>query len=251
MSARFYPIAFFARLQQGLVLLLAAAACLLAASAARADDDFLDPSVAFKFSARMDGPKTAVVTYQIADGYYMYRERFHFSAAGAKLGEPQIPAGKVHFDENFGKNVETYHNSVTIRIPVEGSGPFTLTSVGQGCADKGLCYPPQEATAQLVAAGGAAMAGSTIPIGGQGAGDGVGPAMSTPAASPAAPSVPADTAASAAATAPAPAAPAPAAPPASSAPAQQSELSGISSILKGGRLLAIVPAFILLGLGLA
>jgi thioredoxin:protein disulfide reductase len=240
--------------------LLVLALCLFA-SAARADDDFLDPSAAFKFSARMDGPKTAVVTYQIADGYYMYRERFHFSAAGAKLGEPQIPAGKVHFDENFGKDVETYHNSVTIWIPVEGNGPFTLTSIGQGCADKGLCYPPQEATAQLVAAGGAAMAGSTIPVGGQGASGSASPAMSKPAAVAAAQPAPAaDTPASAAPAAPGPAAatasltPAQAAEPAATTPAaapQQSELSGISSILKGGRLLAIVPAFILLGLGLA
>jgi thiol:disulfide interchange protein DsbD len=232
--------------------LLVLAVCLFA-SAARADDDFLDPQVAFKFSAHMDGPKTAVVTYQIADGYYMYRERFHFSAAGAKLGEPQIPAGKVHFDENFGKNVETYHDSVTIRIPVEGNGQFTLTSVGQGCADKGLCYPPQEATAQLVASGGAAAAATTIPLGGQGSPDASAPAMSSPTPNSPAPTIaaPADTVASAApATAPAPAA-APATQPAPAAAPQQSELSGISSILKGGRLLAIVPAFILLGLGLA
>jgi thioredoxin:protein disulfide reductase len=234
--------------------LLVLAVCLFA-SAARADDDFLDPQAAFKFSARMDGPKTAVVTYQIADGYYMYRERFHFSAAGAKLGEPQIPAGKVHFDENFGKNVETYHNSVTVRIPVEGNGPFTLTSVGQGCADKGLCYPPQEATAQLVAAGGAAAVGPTIPIGGQGKADGASTALSEPAGNATAPAAPppADTAANTAPVASAPAAPATilSSPAASASAPQQSELSGISSILKGGSLLAIVPAFILLGLGLA
>jgi thioredoxin:protein disulfide reductase len=243
--------------------LLVLAVCLFA-SAARADDDFLDPQAAFKFSARMDGSNTALVTYQIADGYYMYRERFHFSATGAKLGEPQIPAGKLHFDENFGKNVETYRNSVTVRIPVEGNGPFTLTSVGQGCADKGLCYPPQEATAQLVAAGGAAAAGPTISVGGQGNADGASSALSQPsgnATAPAAPA-PADTAAhtapvasepALAATASAPAAPAaiPSSPAAPAAVPRPSELSGISSILQGGSLLAIVPAFILLGLGLA
>jgi thiol:disulfide interchange protein DsbD len=233
------PTPFLTRLQQGLALLLVGLACLFAAASARADDEFIDPQAAFKFSAHMDGPKTAVVTYDIADGYHMYRDRFKFAATGAKLGEPQIPAGKVQFDENFGKNVETYHHGITIRIPVEGNGPFTLSVTGQGCADKGLCYPPQEATARLVASGGA----------------GAGTAqMSTPAAG--------DSDGSAAklgvapANAPAPAADTPAqTPPAASAPAAaaapQSDLSGVASILKGGRMLAIVPAFVLLGLGLA
>jgi thiol:disulfide interchange protein DsbD len=252
MSSRSRSTPFAPALRQGLLLVLVAVAFLFAAPFVRADEDFLDPSVAFKFSAHMEGGKTAVVTYDIADGYYMYRERFAFKATGAKLGQPQIPPGKVHFDENFGKDVETYHNGVTIRIPVEGSGPFTLTVTGQGCADKGLCYPPQEATAQLVAAGGAAAA--TTQAAGDGvkpSGSGTAPAANTPA--PAATAIAsADTALSPERSGAMPAeakAPAAAAQPQVSAP--QSELSGISSILKGGRLLAIVPAFILLGLGLA
>ncbi|HBZ05583.1 MAG TPA: protein-disulfide reductase DsbD, partial [Massilia sp.] len=127
----------------------------LLAAPSRAADEFLDPAVAFKFSARMEGERTAVVTYEIAPGYYMYRERFAFTARGAQLGTPEIPPGKVKYDETFQKDVETYKNSVTIRIPVEGSGPFTLNATSQGCADAGLCYPPQEASVQL-AAGGAA-----------------------------------------------------------------------------------------------
>src|SRR5882762_6913616 len=102
---------------------------LLGLSAAHAEgEDYLAPEVAFKFSARMVDAKTAEVTYAIADGYYMYRERFHFKADGASLGEPQIPAGTVKFDQTFNKNVETYHHSVTIRLPVEASGSFTLVS---------------------------------------------------------------------------------------------------------------------------
>ena len=252
MPSRICPISLL-RLQQGLMLLLLAVASLFAANAARADDDFLDPKAAFKMSAHMEGPKTAVVSYEIADGYYMYRERFKFTASGARLGEAQFPAGKVHFDENFGKNVETYHKGVTVRIPVDGNGPFTLTVSGQGCADKGLCYPPQDATAQLVAGGGAA---GTIPFGGQNASPAQSavpgasivptPTVDTPPADRAAPAQPAPVSeAPAAAAAPAPVAStaAPSAPP--------SELSGIAAILKGGSLLAIVPAFVLLGLGLA
>ena len=86
---------------------------------------------------------TLELSYRIADGYYMYRDRFHFSAEGATLGEPQFPAGKRKYDENFQKEVETYHQSVTARIPVSGAvKDFVISAVSQGCADKGLCYPP-------------------------------------------------------------------------------------------------------------
>jgi thiol:disulfide interchange protein DsbD len=207
-------------------------ACLACAAPARADEDFLPPEQAFKFSAHMADAHTIVVNYAIADGYYMYRERFHFTASGAKLGEPAIPPGKIKYDDTFQKNVETYHNGVEIRIPVEATGPFTLTATGQGCADKGLCYPPQDASVQLAPGGGgsepqmsvAPGQGGGFPFPGQAAQPA--PQVDTPAAP----------------------APAPAAPPAKAAP---SELSGIASLLQGGRLLAIVPAFILLGLGLA
>lgn len=129
-----------------------------------ADEDFLNPEVAFKFSARMDDAKTIAVTYAIADGYYMYRERFAFKAAGATLGEPIIPDGKIKFDETFQKDVETYRNSVTIRIPVEASAPFTLIATSQGCSDKGLCYSPMDSEARLsIAGGGAEILSSSVP----------------------------------------------------------------------------------------
>jgi len=126
---------------------------LLTARPALADDGFLEPDVAFKFSARMVDGHTLSVSFQIADGYYMYRERFKFSANGAKLGALSIPAGTVHFDETFQKNVETYRKSVTMTMPVEADGPFTLVAIGQGCSDKGLCYAPQEYKATLVGSG--------------------------------------------------------------------------------------------------
>ena len=198
------------------------------ATSARAQQDFLDPAIAFKFEARMADPQTAEVTYVIAPAYYMYRERFAFKASGAgiTLGEAQVPRGKVKYDPTFEKDLETHTGTVTIRIPVEGSGPFTLTATSQGCADAGLCYPPQEHSANL-GAGGAAPA-SGLPIGaGAGQGGVSAPLSSTPVAD----------------SAPAPAAATPAAP--------ASDLSNLASLLGGGSLLAIVPAFILLGLGLA
>jgi thiol:disulfide interchange protein DsbD len=208
-------------------LTLFAALLLLGAANARAAEEFLDPAIAFRFDARMLDAQTVEVRYQIADGYYMYRERFAFRASGAKLGTAAIPPGKVKYDETFQKDVETYKGEVLIRIPVEGSGPFTLNATSQGCADAGLCYPPQEHSAQLSSgSGGAAPA---LPIGANA------PQMSTPGqAMDVAPATPVQ----------APSTPA-------AAPAQPSDLAGIAGILEGGRLLAIVPAFVLLGLGLA
>ena len=115
------------------------------ANFAHAADDFLDPAVAFKFSAT-ERPGEIEVRYKVADGYYMYRERFAFAAkGGATLGDAQLPVGKVHFDQTFNKDVETYRGDVVIRIPVkQASGPFDLAVTSQGCADQGICYPPME-----------------------------------------------------------------------------------------------------------
>ncbi|MEW6760378.1 MAG: protein-disulfide reductase DsbD [Pseudomonadota bacterium] len=213
-------------------------ATLLLAAGARAADDFLDPAIAFRFEARMADPQTVEVRYQIADGYYMYRERFAFRVAGAKLGTAEIPPGKVKYDETFQKDVETHKGELVIRIPVEGSGPFTFIASSQGCADAGLCYPPQEHSARL-SAGGAAPAAPALPIGANAPQMSTGPLSSQPAM---------DTAPAPTLAAPAQAEPAPAAAPATAAP---SEMSRIDAVLQGGRLLTIVPAFILLGLGLA
>lgn len=125
------------------VLALLALLGLLVAKAARAADDYLPPEQAFQLSGRMIDAQTLELRYRIADGYYMYRDRFHFSAEGATLGEPRFPAGKRKHDENFQKEVETYHQAVTVRIPVSGAvKDFVISAVSQGCADKGLCYPP-------------------------------------------------------------------------------------------------------------
>ncbi|MGF6781681.1 protein-disulfide reductase DsbD [Paraburkholderia sp. GAS334] len=125
-----------------LLLLLAMPFAGLAAAA----DDFLDPDVAFRFGAT-EQPGEVDVHYKIADGYYMYRERFAFATrnGSVSLGEPVLPAGHVKFDETFQKNVETYRGDLTIRIPVKSvSGAFDVAVTSQGCADAGICYPPME-----------------------------------------------------------------------------------------------------------
>src|SRR5919108_5902935 len=113
-------------------------------------DNLLEPEKAFRFSARaLDDALD--VHFAIADGYYLYRERFRFSAEGnpqVRLGTPQLPRGLKHRDEFFGE-VETYRNEVRIRIPTQGSGAFELKVVSQGCADAGVCYVPMESKAKL------------------------------------------------------------------------------------------------------
>ena len=131
-----------------LCLLFAQVFC--AVSPVRAADDFLAPEQAFKVEARMLASDRAEVTVWVAPGYYVYREPFRFSAQGAVLGEPLIPSGKVKFDENFQKNVETYRDAVQISVPVAAAaGPFTLSVVLQGCAEAGLCYPPMSTELRL------------------------------------------------------------------------------------------------------
>ena len=88
------------------------------AGAAAAAEDLLEPEKAFRMSARALDPSSLEVRFAIADGYYMYREKFRFAledAGGAKLGAAEFPAGTKKRDEFFGE-VETYRKEVAIRI---------------------------------------------------------------------------------------------------------------------------------------
>jgi thiol:disulfide interchange protein DsbD len=113
---------------------------------------FLDPEDAFRITAALADDHTVAVTARIAPGHALYRERFGFSATGATLGAPQFPPGLRKYDPVQHRDVEVYHDRVTIRVPVRAAGPFTLTVRSQGCADAGLCYLPQDATFTLRAA---------------------------------------------------------------------------------------------------
>jgi len=114
-------------------------------------EEFLDPEIAFKFSARALDANTLEARWQIADDYYMYRDKFKFAVEGATLGAPKLPAGKIKEDEFFGK-VETYRKDVRIALPIQrtaGATSVTLKTVSQGCADAGLCYTPQETSVSI------------------------------------------------------------------------------------------------------
>jgi len=126
-----------------------------------AQPDLLEPEKAFQFSARVLDGSNIEVRYQIADGYYLYRERFAFAAEpeNVKLGAAQIPQGKKKKDEFFGE-VQTHRGELRIIVPVSeaGDGKIALTATSQGCADVGVCYVPMESKIQLAMAGGAAAA---------------------------------------------------------------------------------------------
>ncbi|HEX8986705.1 MAG TPA: protein-disulfide reductase DsbD [Rhodocyclaceae bacterium] len=138
-----------------LTRLLTAALLSLAALLAHAAQP-LEPEQAYRFSARALDDKTIEARWQIADGYYMYRDKIEFAASPAdvKLGTPKLPAGKVKNDEFLGK-VETYRGELRVAVPVTagGAAAITLKATSQGCWDQGVCYPPmtQEATVKLAA----------------------------------------------------------------------------------------------------
>jgi thiol:disulfide interchange protein len=112
--------------------------------------DLLENEQAFRFSARLKDPHTVEVHYDIAPGYYMYRENFRFAADGAQLGKAALPPGQKKFDQNFNKIVETYRSSVVILLPLRAAkGAVTVKITSQGCADIGVCYPPIVQSATL------------------------------------------------------------------------------------------------------
>ena len=125
--------------------------------ASAAQPALLEPEQAFRFSARALDASTIEVRYQIADGYYLYRERFAFAAepAGVKLGTAQIPQGKKKKDEFFGE-VQTHRGELKITVPVTEAvdGKIALIATSQGCADVGVCYVPMDSKIQLAMAGG-------------------------------------------------------------------------------------------------
>jgi thiol:disulfide interchange protein DsbD len=119
----------------------------------------LPPERAFAFSVQAVDESTVEARFAIANGYYLYREKLKFSVEPVALaGAPVLPAGKMKHDEFFG-NVETYRGAVAVRLPLQGAQPGAVVTVkaeSQGCADAGVCYPPQlqKLTVALPARGG-------------------------------------------------------------------------------------------------
>ncbi|GAB4172639.1 MAG: protein-disulfide reductase DsbD [Wenzhouxiangellaceae bacterium] len=138
-----------------IALTLIAALFAVVGSAQINPEDLLPPDRAFASEARLDADgDELVVDWHIADGYYLYRHALRFEPVtpGLTLGTPKLPDGARHTDEFFGE-VETYRERLTATVPIE-TLPADARTVEirlgyQGCADLGLCYPPQRVELSL------------------------------------------------------------------------------------------------------
>src|SRR5690606_30669712 len=142
-----------------LALLAATCAALMLvvgpAAAAIDPDDLLPVDEAFALRAQApaaveDEQAPISIRWRIADGYYLYRHRISVEAgAGFQPGDLRLPPGKPYEDEFFGK-VETYRGALEAVLPGKPvASSTTLTVKYQGCADAGICYPPQTRQLQV------------------------------------------------------------------------------------------------------
>lgn len=115
------------------------------------ESDFLAVDEAFRFNAELGADGAVLARWEMPDGYYLYRHRFDFEvrplagepAPDVTLGEAEIAPGKRKVDEYFGE-VEVYYHEAQARVPVaSGAGAVEVGISYQGCADAGLCYPPE------------------------------------------------------------------------------------------------------------
>ena len=126
----------------------------------KSDSDFLPVDEAFVFSASSDSPDRITLRWDIADDYYLYRDKVKVTVAGADatLGTPLMPEGKSQFDDYFGEQV-VYYGELIANVPVAaaaGTRELPIEVSYQGCADAGLCYPPttKRVTVALASTGG-------------------------------------------------------------------------------------------------
>lgn len=188
-------------------------------------EEFLEPEQAFRLSAQAKDDRTVEVRFDVAPGYYLYRERLSVKASdGTTLGDVLIPPGQVKFDENFQKNVETYHDGLSFTVPVtQAPAAFTLTVNSQGCADAGLCYPPQTQTLRVSLRG---WGGDGSVVAAAGAESSTNPAATSSLLSAAPSPTPTDAARSS---------------------SSSGDSNAVESVLRQGSLLAAVGAFWLMG----
>ena len=116
--------------------------------------EFLPVEKAFVFTSERLESGEMQLYWQITDGYYLYQKRLKFDGLPAEL-HPVLPEGEPHSDEFFGEQ-PVYRQGLELKIPAGATG--TIKVGVQGCADAGLCYPPQT---QVVDLGGSAVTSAT------------------------------------------------------------------------------------------
>lgn len=113
--------------------------------------NFVPADQAFAFDFQQSQHEVNL-TWQIKEGYYLYRKQIKLSAADAAFLEPALPSGEWHDDEFYGKS-EIYRQRLTVPVTLTRAAKgATLTVTWQGCADAGFCYPPETKVVPLSAA---------------------------------------------------------------------------------------------------
>jgi len=125
---------------------------------------FPPPDQVFRFSAVTKDAKTLELHWGVSPGYYLYRQRFDIKSDNpdVQLGTPDFPQGEIKNDQYLGTS-EIYKQDVDVLVPVtvtNGASRFKLTVVYQGCAEAGLCYPPQTKVQDIDLAAAAPLAGA-------------------------------------------------------------------------------------------
>jgi len=125
-----------------LILLLCSTSVFAGLFDAPGRSNFIPADQAFVFDFQQN-QHDLNLTWQVKEGYYLYRKQVSITPARATVVEPQLPAGEWHEDEFYGKS-EIYRHRLTVPVTVnQASSGATLTVTYQGCADAGFCYPPE------------------------------------------------------------------------------------------------------------
>jgi thioredoxin:protein disulfide reductase len=132
------------------IILLCFVSLITHSAGAQADEKFMPPDQAFRISAKAVTSSQLEISWDIADGYYLYRNKIQFKSKTEQIPKvtPVFPEGETKHDENFGDLV-IYRKNLRIPVSLNAEGPASsiqLLVQYQGCADRGLCYPPQKKT---------------------------------------------------------------------------------------------------------
>jgi thiol:disulfide interchange protein DsbD len=116
--------------------------------------DLLPSEQAFNFTAKMKNAGTLLLSWDIADGCYLYRHKFKFISLtpGIKVGEQFFPASESKHDALFGY-VEIFRNHLEVAVPLQREVPklnkLILEAHFQGCSEAGVCYMPSQQTVSV------------------------------------------------------------------------------------------------------
>lgn len=131
-----------------LVLLLCSTSAFAGLFDAPGRSNFVPADQAFAFDFQQN-QHDVNLTWQVKDGYYLYRKQVSVTPANAQIAPLQMPKGEWHNDEFYGKS-EIYRQQLTVPVTLtQAAQGATLTVTYQGCADAGFCYPPETKTVPL------------------------------------------------------------------------------------------------------